>query len=195
MAYKSADEARAAAMKPKRGLPKGGGKGLKGSNLYTPVSQGTIDSIKKAGMAASLKKAATSSDASYVQGVKRMYGADRLAKAKASAKVVAKSPDAARAGSMKPVKPVAKSADAARAAATKTSSTRMGANTVMAAKPTVRTSGTTPKRKPATNPAAQAIVNILSGKGLKSNNGMTAAQVAAENKRRAAAVAAAKKNK
>jgi len=131
---KSADEARAAAMKSKRGLPKGGGKGLKGSNLYTPVSQATIDSIKKAGMAASLKKAATSKDASYVQGVKRMYGADRLAKAKSSAKVVAKSPDAAR-GSMKPAKPVAKSADAARAAATKTSSKPM-------AKP-VKKSGTT----------------------------------------------------
>jgi hypothetical protein len=130
---KSADEARAAAMKSKRGLPKGGGKGLKGSNLYTPVSQATIDSIKKAGMAASLKKAATSKDASYVQGVKRMYGADRLAKAKAksSAKVVAKSPDAARAGSMKPAKPVAKSADAARKAnmpntpATKTKAVNM----------------------------------------------------------------------
>jgi hypothetical protein len=127
---KSADEARAAAMKSKRGLPKGGGKGLKGSNLYTPVSQATIDSIKKAGMAASLKKAATSTDASYVQGVKRMYGADRLAKAKSSAKVVAKSPDAAR-GSMKPAKPVAKSADAARKAnmpntpATKTKAVNM----------------------------------------------------------------------
>jgi len=118
---KSADEARAEAMKPKRGLPKGGGKGLKGSNLYTPVSQATIDSIKKAGMAASLKKAATSSDASFVQGVKRMYGANRLAAAKSAVKPVAKSADAARAGSMKPSKPVAKSADAARAAAMKPS--------------------------------------------------------------------------
>ena len=33
-------------------------------------------------MAASLKKAATSSNASYVEGVKRMYGATRLAAAK-----------------------------------------------------------------------------------------------------------------
>ena len=174
---KSADEARAAAMKPKRGLPKGGGKGLKGSNLYTPVSQATIDSIKKSGMAASLKKAATSTDASYVQGVRRMYGADRLAKAKASAKVVAKSPDAARAGAMKPAKPVAKSADAARAAATKTSSKPM-------AKP-VKKSGTT-------DPFARFVFGV--GKTLKggSNQGMTAAQVAAENKRRADA---AKKNK
>ena len=178
---KSADEARAAAMKPKRGLPKGGGKGLKGSNLYTPVSQATIDSIKKAGMAASLKKAATSTDASYVQGVRRMYGADRLAKAKASAKVVAKSPDAARAGSMKPAKPVAKSADAARKAnmpntpATKTKAVNMPN-----------------KKSGTTDPFARFVFGV--GKTLKggSNQGMTAAQVAAENKRRADA---AKKNK
>jgi hypothetical protein len=151
---KSADEARAQAMKSKRGLPKGGGKGLKGSNLYTPVSKSTIDSIKKAGMTASLKKAATSNDASFVQGVKRMYGAERLAAAKKSAIVKSGSADAAR-GSMKPSRPVAKSADAARAAATKTSS-----------KPMAKPSGTASKRKPATNPAAKAIVNILSGKGI-----------------------------
>lgn len=131
---KSADEARAQAMKSKRGLPKGGGKGLKGSNLYTPVSQATIDSIKKAGMAASLKKAATSKDASYVQGVKRMYGAERLAAAKKKAVVKSPSADAAR-GSMKPSKPVAKSADAARAAATKAST--------KSSKPMAKKSGTT----------------------------------------------------
>lgn len=131
---KSADEARAQAMKSKRGLPKGGGKGLKGSNLYTPVSQATIDSIKKAGMAASLKKAATSKDASYVQGVKRMYGAERLAAAKKSAMVKSGSADAARA-SVKPSKPVAKSADAARAAATKAST--------KSSKPMAKKSGTT----------------------------------------------------
>jgi hypothetical protein len=132
---KSADEARAQAMKPKRGLPKGGGKGLKGSNLYTPVSQATIDSIKKAGMAASLKKAATSKNASYVQGVKRMYGAERLAAAKKKAVVKSPSADAARA-SMKPARPVAKSADAARAAATKKVSTK-------SSKPMAKKSGTT----------------------------------------------------
>ena len=175
---KSADEARAAAMKPKRGLPKGGGKGLKGSNLYTPVSQATIDSIKKAGMAASLKKAATSSDASFVQGVRRMYGAERLAAAKKSVKPVAKSADAARAGSMKPAKPVAKSADAAR----------MGASTGMAkpaAKPAVKKSGTT-------DPFARAVFGAAKALRGGSNQGMTAAQVAAENKRR---MDAAKKNK
>lgn len=182
---KSADEARAAAMKPKRGLPKGGGKGLKGSNLYTPVSQATIDSIKKAGMAASLKKAATSKDASFVQGVKRMYGAERLAAAKKAAVVKSTSPDAAR-GSMKPSKPVAKSPDAARRAnmpntpATKTKPVNMPN----------KKSGTTDPFAKAVFTAGGAIKRAVTG---GSNQGMTAAQVAAENKRRAAAVAAAKK--
>lgn len=130
---KSADEARAQAMKPKRGLPKGGGKGLKGSNLYTPVSKSTINSIKKAGMTASLKKAATSKDASFVQGVKRMYGAERLAAAKKAAIVKSPSADAAR-NSVKSSRPVAKSADAARAAATKTKAS---------SKPMAKKSGTT----------------------------------------------------
>ena len=62
----------------KKAAPKGGGKAASGMNLYTPVKQGTIDKIKGMGMAASLKKAATSNNAEFVQGVKRMYGADRL---------------------------------------------------------------------------------------------------------------------
>jgi len=49
------------------------------------VSQSTIDSIKKMGMTASLKKAASSNNAQYVEGVKRMYGANRLAAAKKAA--------------------------------------------------------------------------------------------------------------
>lgn len=132
---KSADEARAQAMKPKRGLPKGGGKGLKGSNLYTPVSQATIDSIKKAGMAASLKKAATSKDASFVQGVKRMYGAERLAAAKKAAVVKSGSADAARSSASKSSGAKYKSADAARSSMNKTSS--------KSSKPMAKKSGTT----------------------------------------------------
>ena len=96
---------------------KGGGKAASGSNLYTPVKQSTIDSIKKMGMSAALKKAGSSSNAEFVQGVKRMYGANRLAAAKKAAGAVAKSPDAARAAAAKNAKrnqPVAKSADAAR---------------------------------------------------------------------------------
>jgi hypothetical protein len=171
-------------------LPKGGGKGLKGSNLYTPVSQATIDSIKKAGMAASLKKAATSKDASFVQGVRRMYGAERLAAAKKSAAVKSVSPDAARAAGARSInKPVAKSADAAKAANARSMTTRQGANTVMA-KPTAKPAAK--KKSGTTDPFAKFVFGI--GKSLKggSNQGMTAAQVAAENKRRADA---AKKNK
>ena len=101
-------------------LPKGGGKGAKGYNLYTPVKQSTIDNIKKMGMTAALKKAGSSSNAEFVQGVKRMYGANRLKAAMKSAnKPVAKSPDAARAMASKPKKSVAKSPDEARAMASK----------------------------------------------------------------------------
>lgn len=46
------------------------------------VSQTTIDSIKKMGMSASLKKAAASKNPEYLEGIRRMYGASRLAAAK-----------------------------------------------------------------------------------------------------------------
>jgi len=46
------------------------------------VSQATIDQIKKQGMSAAIKKAAAGGvSASYMEGVKRMYGAARVAKA------------------------------------------------------------------------------------------------------------------
>lgn len=49
------------------------------------VSQATIDQIKKQGMTAAIKKAAAGGvSASYMEGVKRMYGAKRLAKATAA---------------------------------------------------------------------------------------------------------------
>ena len=48
------------------------------------VSQTTIDNIKKMGMTASLKKAASSKNPEYLEGVKRMYGAKRLAAAQGS---------------------------------------------------------------------------------------------------------------
>jgi len=50
------------------------------------VSQATIDSIKSAGMAAALKKAAGGASAAYVEGVKRMYGASRLTAAMSKTK-------------------------------------------------------------------------------------------------------------
>ena len=46
------------------------------------VSQATINQIKKEGMSAAIKKAAAGGvSASYMEGVKRMYGASRVAKA------------------------------------------------------------------------------------------------------------------
>jgi FKBP-type peptidyl-prolyl cis-trans isomerase len=81
------------------------------------VSQATIDRIKKMGMTAALKKAGTSKNAEYVEGIRRMYGERRLAAAQKNAgSKTAKSADAARA-KYKPA--VAKSADAARAMASK----------------------------------------------------------------------------
>ena len=76
-----------------------GGKKMPASKMSTPprqietsmskkykgtpkVAQSTIDSIKKMGMTASIKKAASSNNSQYVEGVKRMYGASRLAAAK-----------------------------------------------------------------------------------------------------------------
>lgn len=126
------------------------------------VSQKTIDNIKKMGMTKTLESLRSigqpgsrnvPASKEFIEGARRMYGTrvDKYLPAKSS------SADAARrsATSMGRSKPVAKSADAARAAATKTSS-----------KPMAKKSGAAPKRKPATNPAAKAVVNILSGKGI-----------------------------
>ena len=49
------------------------------------VKQATIDKIKGMGMTAAIKKAGTSSNAEFVEGVKRMYGARRLSAAKGKA--------------------------------------------------------------------------------------------------------------
>ena len=178
------------------------------------VSQKTIDKIKTMGMTKALKGAANASP-EMREALKRMYGAKRVS---AASKPAAKSADAARAAATKPAssggkyvgsrfvantpapkKPSAsgvvyKSADAARAAATKTSSTRMGANTVMS-KPTVKPVKNPVKKSGTTDPFAKFVFGVGASLRGGSNQGMTAAQVAAENKRRAAAVAAAKKKK
>jgi len=163
---------------------------MKTKTVVTPgtkVSQATIDKIKSMGMTAALKKAGTASP-EMREGIKRLYGAKRFNAAVSStkpynvgpSKPVAKSPDEARGAMKAPSKPVYKSADAARAAMPG----KGPMVKVTAAKP-VKKSGTT-------DPFAKAVFSI--GKALKggSNQGMTAAQVAAENKRR---IAAAKKNK
>jgi len=117
----------------------------------TKVSQATIDKIKAMGMTKALKSASSASP-EMREGLKRLYGAKRVAAA-APSKPAARSADAARSGAMKPSKPMAKSADAARASAMKPAkpvtksadAARMGANTVMGkstVKP-VKKSGTT----------------------------------------------------
>lgn len=86
------------------------------------VSQKTIDSIKKMGMTEALKLAGKNGNpaggmaSEFQEGIRRMYGANRLAAAKTKySPVKAKSADAARAGASKvaatkpAAKPVAKS--------------------------------------------------------------------------------------
>lgn len=71
-------------------LRKGGGKGLSGDALVGKVSQSTIDSIKKMGMTEALKLAGKNGATAggmareFQEGVRRMYGAKRLATAKAT---------------------------------------------------------------------------------------------------------------
>ena len=133
---KSPDEARAN-YKTKKGLPKGGGKAASGYKLYTPVKQSTINNIKSMGMSAALKKAGSSKNAEFVQGVKRMYGVKRLEASMAKAKKSApsKSPDAARAKYAGKNKPAAKSADAARAKYIGTGSNKAKMTTINKMKP------------------------------------------------------------
>ena len=101
-------------------LRKGGGKGLSGDALVGKVSQKTIDSIKKLGMTEALKLAgkngATAGGAAreFQEGVRRMYGAKRLATAKATyapkPKLGAKTVMAPKGGVKPAAKPAAKPA-------------------------------------------------------------------------------------
>ena len=107
------------AMKPVTGkLRKGGGKGLSGDALVGKVSQSTINSIKKMGMTEALKLAgkngatAGGSAREFQEGVRRMYGAKRLATAKATyapkPKLGAKTVMAPKGGVKPAAKPAAK---------------------------------------------------------------------------------------
>lgn len=107
--------------RPKGAMPKGGGKGAKGEKMYTPVSQATIDKIKKMGMTKALAAAGKTPKggrAEFIQGVTRMYGAKRVAAARAKAAPAAKSPDAARAAYSK-ARPAATKKAAAKKPETK----------------------------------------------------------------------------
>lgn len=96
---------RVAERQVKKATPKGGGKGARGEKLYTPVSQATIDKIKKMGMTKALAAAGKTQPgqrAEFIQGIRRMYGANRLAAARkankpaASAKVSPRAAERAR---------------------------------------------------------------------------------------------------
>lgn len=69
-------------------FPKGGGKGASGDALVGKVSQSTIDDIKRMGMTEALKLAGKNGSTAggaareFQEGVRRMYGARRLAESK-----------------------------------------------------------------------------------------------------------------
>ena len=67
------------------GSMKDGGGTKKPKTAKIKVSEATIAKIKDMGMTAALKKAGTSSNAQFVEGVKRMYGARRLTASKGKA--------------------------------------------------------------------------------------------------------------
>ena len=80
------------------------------------VSQATIDQIKSQGMAAALKKAAAGGvSASYMEGVKRMYGASRVAKATSANINAASKPKAYGANNAPKYRPATASATKAAA--------------------------------------------------------------------------------
>jgi len=166
------------AMKPVTGkLRKGGGKGASGDALVGNVTQSTINSIKKMGMTKALELAGKNNKTSggmareFQEGVRRMYGADRLAAAKSKyGKPAAAKPSTA---SRPPVaKPKASTASRPPVAAKATTT-----------KPVAATAAK--KSQVTTDPLAKFVFGI--GKALKGGDRMTAAQVAAENKRRIAA--------
>lgn len=106
-------------------LRKGGGKGLSGDALVGKVSQATIDDIKRMGMTKALQLAGKNGKTSggmareFQEGVRRMYGARRLAEAKAK---YAPKPKLGEKTVMAPkggVKPAAKPAAKGSSAATK----------------------------------------------------------------------------
>ena len=148
------------------------------------VSQATIDKIKKMGMTKALKKA-SGANPEMKEALTRMYGARRVAAA--SKPVPMNLREAERRTPMK-AKPTVREAERSTPA--------KGKLTVREAeRRTPVKKAATPMRKKSTttDPFAKAVFGI--GRAITSGQGaqrMTAAQVAAENKRRAAA---AKKNK
>lgn len=88
-----------------------------GGKAPVKVKQDMIDFIKSQGMAKALKRAGslqakgTKGEAEFIEGVKRMYGANRLSAATAKAKPISTKPTDSRFSGYK--KPAAKSASSA----------------------------------------------------------------------------------
>jgi hypothetical protein len=134
------------------------------------VSQATIDKIKSQGMAAAIKKvAAGGAGAAYTEGVKRMYGAARVAKATSANINAASKPKAYGAKNMPAYRP-ATSAGTTKAA---------------------------PKAGSSKSPSnATKLFGLLGGTNMSNPKGpKTAAYAAAEAKRVAAARAAEAKRR
>jgi len=187
----------------------------------TKVSQATINKVKAMGMTKALKGAANASP-EMREALKRLYGAKRVAAAGGSASSGGGKYVGSRFVANTPAKSSGatyKSADAARAAATakkptvripaksgfggtnmpNTPSTRANSKAVtMPNTPSTRANSKViplAKKSGTTDPFAKFVFGAAKALRGGSNQGMTAAQVAAENKRRAAAVAKAKANK
>ena len=149
------------------------------------VSQATIDKIKKMGMTKALKKA-SGANPEMKEALTRMYGARRVAAA--SKPVPMNLREAERRTPMK-AKPTVREAERSTPAKAKLTVREAERRTPVAKK----VAAPKPKKSGTTDPFAKAVFGI--GRAITSGQGaqrMTAAQVAAENKRRAAA---AKKNK
>jgi hypothetical protein len=145
------------------------------------VSQATIDKIKKMGMTKALKSA-PKANAEMTEALRRMYGQRRL-DAATKATPMKQPRQGVLPKAVQPRQGVLPKSSAPSAVSGKKVST------TSAKKPT-------PKKSGPTDPFARFVFGagraITSGQGAQ---GMTRAQVAAENKRRADAVAKAKKNK
>ena len=149
------------------------------------VSQATIDKIKKMGMTKALKRA-SNANPEMKEALTRMYGARRVAAASKPMQTTARI--AERKTPMRS-NPTARIAERKATAKPITNPRIADRNTPVAKK----VAAPKPKKSGTTDPFAKAVFGI--GRAITSGQGaqrMTAAQVAAENKRRAAA---AKKNK
>ncbi len=167
------------------------------------VSQATIDKIKKMGMTAALKSA-PKANAEMTEGLRRMYGAKRLEAAKGPVNRKANAPSAisntlkrSAPGAISGRTPVKKSsAPGAISGKMPVKATKSSAPSAISGKKvsTGSTKKATPKsqttwKNTGTDPVSRAVFgavrSITSGQGAQ---GMTRAQVAAENKRRADAM-------